>query len=226
MARIKPYAILPWIIQRGVWFPCRIAFNFFLKLEIEGIENIPKNNDKLIIASNHISQLDPILIPASLPFFSILLPVFNMSRGKSFYSDTIFQRIFYGGFIFKLLGSYEVETGLNNYSVALMKHIKILNDNNILVIFPEGRISRSGSIDSVKPGVGYLTLETSAKVVPVRISGVHKITLFDFLLRKRKALISFGKPIDFSNLNKDNSNDKFQKYKKISSIISRNISSL
>lgn len=226
MARIKPYAILPWIIQRGVWFPCRVTFKFFLRLEIRGIENIPKNNNKIIIASNHISQLDPILIPASLPFFSILLPVFNISRGKSFYSDTIFQKIFYGGLLFKLLGSYAVETGLNNYSVALMEHVKILNDNNVLVIFPEGRISRSGSMDSVKPGVGYLTLETNAKVIPVRIDGVHKITLYDFIFRKRKASINFGKPIDFYNFNNDNSNDKFQKYKKISSIISRNISLL
>jgi 1-acyl-sn-glycerol-3-phosphate acyltransferase len=221
MARIKPYAILPWIIQRGVWIPCRIIFKFFFKLKIYGLENL-RMTDKLLIASNHISQFDPVLIPASLPFFSKLLPVYNISRDKTFYSDSIFQKFFYGGLLFEILGSYSVKVGINNYEISLSRHVDLLNNNNVVVIFPEGKISIDGELSKAKNGLGYLAYVTKSKVLPVKIIGLHNVKFTDIILRKREVIIRFGKPINIDNFSYNNMSN-IEIYKFITDIVMRRI---
>jgi 1-acyl-sn-glycerol-3-phosphate acyltransferase len=189
------YFISPLFLQKIIWIPTRFVLKFFGHLEMTGLENIKDIKSNIIFACNHTSELDPVLIPASLPFRSRQSPMFYVSREKKFYGASGWRRHFYGGLFFRLWGSYPVYVGLRDYGKSLAQHIKIVNDGFSICIFPEGRTTPNGVIQIAKGGVSYLSHVTNVPVVPVRIDGNFRLTLKDFILRKRTLRVIFGEPI-------------------------------
>ncbi len=197
------FYISPLILQTAIWPITRPMFLFFLHLEIHGLErleNLPRGKG-IIFATNHSSELDPILVPASLPFLSPLMPMFYTSREQSFYKNSGWRQFFYGGFFFKLWGSHRLASGKHDYATSLASHVQILNDGHSLCMFPDGGRLPEREIGAVAHGgVGYLAWSTKAVIVPVRISGAHLTTPSQFFLRKRKVKIVFGTPLSFEDL--------------------------
>ncbi len=147
--------------------------------------------------ANHSSEFDPVLVPISLPFLSRFLPMFYTSRGKGFYVRSGWRQIFYGGLLFKLLGSHSVDSGHQDYNVSLSRHIYILERKHSLLVFPEGRTTRDGNImiNEAHGGSAFLMEKTGLPAVPVLMQGVFKMTPKDFFLRRRRVTIFFGKPV-------------------------------
>lgn len=200
------YLYSPLALQTFIWPITRPLFRFFIRLEIHGIENLEKLaftdgrrqmlKNRIIFAVNHSSELDPILVPASLPFLSPFMPFFYTSRESAFYKTSGWRQFFYGGFFFKLWGAHPVRAGRQNYEESLATHIDILDKGRSVCIFPEGRTTQDGNIGrEAHGGVAYLSWRTGALVVPVRIKGVFKMTLRDFLCRKRWVSVTFGAPL-------------------------------
>ncbi len=186
---------MPCLLQNSVWIPTRIFLKFFARFEIRGFENIKNLSGPLIFASNHASELDPILVPASLPFLSKLLPVFYVAKKREFYRKDGTLGLIYGGAFFKLWGAYPVREGLKNYKLSLNIHLEMLKEKKCLLIFPEGKITKNGSIGSAHGGIGYLAYATKSKVVPVAIEGNFRLNRKNFFLRKSKIIVTFGEPI-------------------------------
>jgi 1-acyl-sn-glycerol-3-phosphate acyltransferase len=197
MARIKPYAIVPFLLQKGVWIPTRIILRFFVKLKVEGLENLENINENVIFASNHTSELDPILLPASLNFFSTHSPIFYTSRSKGQYNGGFFKKIIYGGYFFKMWGAYPLYIGLYDYYKSMINHINIINDGFSVLIFPEGKITKNGQMGEGRGGTVFISNFTKKNIVPMKITGAFQINLKDFLLRKKLVIVKFGKPINF-----------------------------
>lgn len=150
----------------------------------------------MIFAANHSSELDAIVVPAALPFFSGLLPVFYVSRPREFYKTSGWRQMLYGGFFFKMWGAHAAVGGSKDYERSLAPHIKILQKGGNILIFPEGRKTRDGNIQTeAHGGIAYLASRIGCPVVPVRIFGDFNMTLGDFFLRKRKITVIFGAPI-------------------------------
>jgi 1-acyl-sn-glycerol-3-phosphate acyltransferase len=68
----------------------------------------------------------------------------------------------------------------------------------VLVIYPEGRRSRSGRIGEVgaRPGIGRLALESGAPVVPVAIHGSERARNWR-RLKFPAVTVAYGEPMDF-----------------------------
>lgn len=199
MARIKPYAILPWIIQRGVLILfVKPLYYCFLDIEVVGLKNIPLSDKNFIFASNHSSELDPTIIPAVLPIYSKFIPMFYVSKDRSFYDRSGWRKKFYGGLIFKLFGAYPVVSGVKNYGVSMEQHIKILKDGYSIHIFPEGVRTLNGEIGEGRGGVSYLSVKSGVPIIPVSIKGFFKLNVKEFFSDNKKIIISFGKPIYLS----------------------------
>ena len=199
------YLYSPLILQTALWPIVRPLFWFFLRLNIRGIENLEKvafaygrgqmPRHGVIFAVNHSSELDPILVPASLPFLSPLSPFFYTSREQTFYKTSGWRQFFYGGFLFKLWGSHPVRSGAHNYEESLATHIRLLEAGKSVCIFPEGRKTRDGAVGTeAHGGVAYLAWRTGASIIPVRIKGVFTLTLREFLVRTRSVEVIFGTP--------------------------------
>ncbi len=192
------YYTLPLILQTLIWIPTRIFFKLRFEYSIEGLNNLKELENKkngVIFAVNHSSEVDPIMVPASLPFLSSLMPMFYVSRERSFYSNSGWRQYLYGGTFFKAWGAYPAYPGLKNYDLSLKHHIEILNDGRSVCIFPEGRKTRDGEIGEGKPGVSFLSYRTNSPIVPVRIYGLYAPTAEKGKSGKTKLRVVFGKPI-------------------------------
>lgn len=186
----------PFFLQNLVWIPTRIFLNFFGRLEVVGLDNLKNLKGKVIFVSNHSSELDPILLPASLPFFSRFSPIFYTSREKEFYDRHSFLKwLFYREWFFEIWGAYQIFVGKHDYEKSLKKHLEILNNERSLFVFPEGRKTRDGNLLPPHGGAVYLSRASHAPIVPISISGVFNIKLSDFIFRRAKIKIIFDAPI-------------------------------
>jgi len=206
--------MLPWLLQTLIWIPTRVCLKIFCSYKVRGLENlkkIKKNNQGVIFTVNHSSEWDPIMIPASIPFLSHLMPMFYVSRERKFYANSGWRQYIYGGSFFNAWGAYPVYTKLNDYEKALQYHIKILNNKKSICIFPEGKKTLDGKIQVGKPGSAFLAYRTNSIIVPVRIKGLFKKNVEKDKLGRRKIDVIFGEPVYpesfFNNLKKPSSDD-------------------
>jgi 1-acyl-sn-glycerol-3-phosphate acyltransferase len=180
------HAILPPIIN-AVWRPWT-----------EGMENIPSKGPA-IIASNHLSFLDSIFVPALVP-----RPVYYLGKADYFSG---WQRHF-----FENVGVMPVNRGGGDASEAsLRKGEEVLRAGHLLGIYPEGTRSPDGRLYRGKTGPVRLAFRTGAPIVPVGLVGTDDVMPIDAKLpRIAKVGIRFGEPIDFAlRYGEDAANDRF-----------------
>ena len=199
----KLYFISPLVLQKLIWIPTRLLLVFFASFEVKGLNNLKDIKGNAILACNHASELDPILPPAALPFWSHLSPMFYASREKSFYEGAGWRRHFYGGKFFKAWGAYQVFIGLHDYEQSLVNQLQIIRDGGTLCIFPEGKTTPNGKMQSIKGGVAYLSHMTGIPIVPVRLEGTFRFSIDNFLRRRIKLKVIFGKPIYVKSLEEE-----------------------
>lgn len=218
--------IMPSLFQHFSWAPLRWAMKLFCSFEIIGIDNLTKSERGVIIASNHISELDPMLISCCLPYFSRHLPLYYVSRVKDFYKSNRLSFL-YGGEFFRLMGAYPAYSGLKNYKQALHHHIALINQGKNVVIFPMGKKYTQNDFTKARGGVAFLVQETKTPIVPVLIQGIENFSFISFLSRKRKLIITFGKPLNSEDifLARDNTTieNTRNEYEKAASILMKKI---
>ncbi|KKU82155.1 MAG: Glycerol-3-P acyltransferase [Parcubacteria group bacterium GW2011_GWA1_47_8] len=195
---MNPFSWTPTVLQTFVYPFTWISFRLFARIKILGKEHIRGHKRGAIFAVNHSSELDPILVPATLNPFSPLMPMFYLARERSFYPRAEkfgLGRIFYSAAFFKMWGAYPISVGTGNYEVTLKYHLSILEQGRSVCIFPEGKKTENGDIGEGKPGVAYLLWRTGVPVIPTAIHGHYLMGARDFIARKHSITISYGKPI-------------------------------
>ena len=188
----------PSFFEHLIWLPIRVFTHLFGSANINGIEHVLAVQGNAIVASNHVTELDPLIIVASLPFFSNLLPLIYVVKDKKFYRSNWngLRKTFYGGSYFRIIGGYEAYSGLNDYEQALTNHLQAIEQGLSVCIFPVGRMHADGAYRQARGGVAYLAAQTGLPIIPVHIQGVNQhTTLRDYLRRKPKLRVTFGQPI-------------------------------
>lgn len=133
---------------------CRIIF----RVEVNGVKNLPEQG-KLLIIANHESFLDGLLLGLFLPIratFVVHTTVLN---------SWLFRQIL------RLTPYLAVDP---SSPLAMKKVIKLLEAGKPVVIFPEGRITLTGSLMKVYDGPGFVAAKTNALILPVRIDGAAR----------------------------------------------------
>ena len=197
---MRLYFICPLFLQKLIWIPTRFILWFFGRMEVRGLENLNGIKTPVIFAPNHLSELDPLLVPASLPFWSRFSPLFYTTREKLFYNTVGWRRHFFGGLFIKLWGGYPVSVGLRDYEKAMPHHIRLAKAGVSFCFFPEGGLTLDGTIQPAKGGVAHLAEFANYSIVPVGISGAFKMSATDFFFRRRKLVVHFGSAISQDDL--------------------------
>lgn len=195
--RIKYYALTPFIFQFVIWrMTMRLFFKYFVGLQVAGIEHLKYVHGPVIFAPNHLSELDALLLPLVLPPSTKLSPIFYVVKERKFYSTPSFgwRRHLYQSWVFRLLGAFPVQSGLQNYEAALATHVRILSEGGTVCIFPEGRMSKTGVPGRAHGGVAYLAHRSERSIVPVRIQGTARISLLGFFSRTHAVSVEFLPP--------------------------------
>lgn len=151
----------------------------------EGMENVPADGPA-ILASNHLSFLDSIFMPAMMD-----RPVYFL--GKSDYFSG-WQRHF-----FENVGVMPVHRqGGDAGEASLRKGQEIIEKGHLLGIYPEGTRSPDGRLYRGKTGPVRLSLRTGAPIIPVSMIGTFEVLPPGAKTpRLTRVGMRFGKPLDF-----------------------------
>jgi len=165
---------------------------FVFRPRITGKENIPREG-RVILASNHLSFIDSIVIPLTAP-----------RRVQFLAKSTYFTGTGFKGWVsrqfFTSIGAIGVERGAGQAAqVALDAGREVLDGDGAFAIYPEGTRSLDGRLYRGRTGVGWLALTTGAVVVPVGLIGTQEIMpVGSKMPRIRRISVKFGEPIDVS----------------------------
>jgi len=184
----------PSLLQHFAWVPLRLFGKFFCSFEIRGVNHLEKIKGNVILASNHGSELDPLMLVSALPYFSHILPLAFVSRSKDYYIQSP-RGFLYGGKFFELMGAYPAYSGLNDYEKSLRHHLAAIRSGMSVCIFPVGKKHKLEEIKHARGGVSYLALKTGLPIIPAKIEGLGRYKIQDYLRRKSKITITFGEAI-------------------------------
>jgi 1-acyl-sn-glycerol-3-phosphate acyltransferase len=162
--------------------------------DIEGEENIPLTGP-LLLASNHLSFVDSIVIPLVAPRRVVFLAKAEYFTGHGL-------RGAWMRWLFTAVGAVPIQRGTAGAAQgALDAALQILDDGLAFGIYPEGTRSRDGRLYRGRTGVAWLALTAGCPVVPVALTGTQDIQpVGSRIPRIAKISIRFGEPLDFSHL--------------------------
>lgn len=160
--------------------------------DVRGLEHIPADGP-VILASNHLSFIDsmviPILVPRQIPF---------LAKAEYFNGTGLKGRVM--RWFFTSMGMVPVERDNARASLASLQVLEdVLRRGGAVAIYPEGTRSLDGKLHKGRIGVARLALNSGAPVIPVALTGTDEVQPVGRTLpRIRKVRVQFGPPIDFS----------------------------
>ncbi len=163
---------------------CNITMNIclfaFSRWQVEGKENVPQDGP-LIIVSNHLSMADPPLIGASIP-----RRVIFMAKEELFVN-------WFTRFVCENYGSFPVKRDqLDGKAIRTAR--ELLEDGGVLGMFPEGKRSPNGQLQSAEAGAALIASHATAPILPVGISGTDNIKGLSVIFRRPHIKVTIGQP--------------------------------
>ncbi|MGH3414939.1 MAG: lysophospholipid acyltransferase family protein [Actinocrinis sp.] len=161
---------------------------------VEGRENLPARGP-VILASNHLSFVDSMLIPMVAPRRVVFI-----AKAEYFESRGAKGRLMRA--FFTAIGAIPVRRGDHRAAKdSLDQSLAVINSGGAFVIYPEGTRSLDGRLYRGKVGVGWLALKSGAPIVPVAVEGTQKVLPVGAKLPKIVPVtVRFGEPIDASKI--------------------------
>jgi 1-acyl-sn-glycerol-3-phosphate acyltransferase len=185
--------IIRWLI--------RLLFNIIAHVDVKGYENLPKEGS-FVIATNHLGMVDVPIAYYALDYWDMFVLIADKWQQVG---------------LFRWVGKYFNFIFIDRYNAdikALRKVISLMEQNNILVIAPEGTRSRTGSLIEARPGVSYLATKLNRPIVPVAITGTEDKALFGNLKKLRRAHITVtsGPAFTLPPLPRENRDEALKQY--------------
>lgn len=146
--------------------------------EVRGRHHVPSEGG-FVVASNHISFLDPPLIGAALP-----REVHYLAKTELFSTPGL-------GWLIRSLNAIPIRRGAADVS-GLSRAMGVIRDGGAMLLFPEGSRMRDGALHPARPGVGMISVQTDVPVVSCYISGSNRPR--SWITRGARVRISFGPP--------------------------------
>jgi 1-acyl-sn-glycerol-3-phosphate acyltransferase len=164
---------------------CRWIARLFFGLQVEGLEHIPRTG-AAILAPNHVSYLDPVVVGVSLPPRRIHF----MAKGELFRGRL-------GGWFFRSLQAYPVDRERLDPS-TLKRTLSLLEAGQIVLMFPEGTRGDGRALGPAKPGVAMIAARSRVPVVPVFHWGTERVLpRGSHRIRHAPLRVRFGPPLYF-----------------------------
>jgi len=138
----------------------RFVLRAFSRWNVEGLENLNQTGPLLVIV-NHLSNVDPGLMGASLP-----------RRLRFIAKKEIFRSL--GGWYFRAYGAFPLDRdGKDTEGFRWAR--EVLKNGGALVVFPEGHRNPTTGMQQATPGAALLAMHTNATILPVAITGTERL---------------------------------------------------
>ncbi len=152
----------------------------FARWRVEGKENVPRKGP-LIVVSNHLNNIDPPLLGASVP-----RTVLFMAKQELF--EPRWVRTIVEGY-----GAFPVRRGQIDRK-SLRQALDMLKRGKVVGVFPEGSRSRDRRLQQPQPGAALLAVHSGAPVLPVGIAGSDQMKGFRSILDRPRIKVTIGRP--------------------------------
>lgn len=164
-----------------------VVLDRYLTFEVVGLDNVPAHSP-VILAANHLSFIDSILLPLKVP-----RPVSFL--GKVEYFDSWRTRWFVSA-----TGVVPVHrVGGDGSRASLETGVRILREGGVLGVYPEGTRSPDGRLYRGKTGPVRIALTAGVPIVPCAIAGTREVMPEGRRLPHRGAVsVTYGEPLDLS----------------------------
>lgn len=132
------------------------------RVRSKGLEHIPADGAAVLVA-NHVSYVDALLIAGAV------------RRPVRFVMEKAIYDLPVANWLFKAARTIPICSKQKNeqvYEAAFASIKRELEAGNLVCIFPEGRLTKNGEIDSFRPGIERILAETPAPVVPMALQGL------------------------------------------------------
>jgi acyl-[acyl-carrier-protein]-phospholipid O-acyltransferase/long-chain-fatty-acid--[acyl-carrier-protein] ligase len=179
---------MPVWIAIPVWLLSRMLY----RVKVLGASHVPETGGAVVIA-NHLSYMDVVVLQLACRRPLRFLAFRGPGTGALL------------GWIFRTAGVIEVST--DRPSQWLRDSVKALRDGELVCVFPEGEISRTGQLMAVRRGFELMARRARVQVIPAAIDGLWG-SLFSFSgnrylwksprLTPTPVCVAFGDPIPFS----------------------------
>ncbi|MCS6908733.1 MAG: lysophospholipid acyltransferase family protein [Anaerolineales bacterium] len=185
-------------MQRQLRFLFRLLFHWLTCVEVVGLEKVPLSGG-CILASNHLSRLDPPLL------FMLIerddLTALVADKYKKYPLIPWLVRVLKGIWLNREEADFR----------ALKDAIRFLEQGGLLGIAPEGTRSPTKGLLPGKPGVAYLADKTGVPVIPVAISGTEGAIFKILTLRRPKIRVVFGDPVQLPPVERERREEMLQR---------------
>jgi 1-acyl-sn-glycerol-3-phosphate acyltransferase len=155
----------------------------FERFKVYGLENVPATGG-CMVASNHVSFLDPPAIACAIPH----RPVRFLGR------NTLFRRPL-GRWFFTRIRLVPIDRTRGDLR-ALRQTIEVMKGGDLLGIFPEGTRSPDGQLKRPKNGIGFLIARAGVPVIPAYVDGSYRaFPKHARWVKRGHVRVFFGRPI-------------------------------
>lgn len=169
------------VMVGGAWLLWHLVF----RIQVVGKEHLPKDGRGFVLASNHISAIDPVFIVIARLWGKRML---IMAKAELFRINPILS------WMFRNVGVFGVERGKGDTQVVEQAVAKVRAGQGML-IFPEGTRSKTGELGKIKSGAFVVASQAGVDMIPCRIIYQHgTMRLFS------RVKVCFGPAIPASEL--------------------------
>lgn len=171
-------------IYRGLRVLVRALARVLFHLTVTGTERLPRTGGAVLVA-NHVSWLDPIILPLALPRKPAFLAMEELWRMPGL------------GFVMRAYGPLAIPVHRDAFdATALKRGLQALKDGALLIVFPEGGISPDGRLRPFHRGAALLAARVRVPLIPVAIQGTSDaLPLGRTVPRLRPITVRVGTPI-------------------------------
>ena len=176
----------------SIAFGARTIARSFTRVRIEGaLDEIPSSGP-VILAANHISNADPVILGAWLTK-SLGRRIHWLGKKEMFDWPVV-------GYVARNGGIHPVDRDAADVD-AFRTAERVLREGHVLMIFPEGTRSPTGELQKPKDGLAMLALRTGAPIVPIGISNTDRVWPKGQLLPRPggHATMRIGRPFRLSD---------------------------
>jgi 1-acyl-sn-glycerol-3-phosphate acyltransferase len=171
---------------RFAWTFCWIVFKVVWRFKATGAENLPRTGP-VIVASNHLSYLDPVVVGIGLPRM-----VTYLAKKELFEIPVL-------SFFVRGCGAYPLDREAGGVA-AVRAALRVLKEGRCVGIFPEGTRNLAGRAPE-KGGAAFLAALSGAPVVPAAVSGTKDAK------RLARIRVAYGKPMVITRNRKADGDD-------------------
>ncbi len=202
-----PISYLRLALLKLIFFPLH---GLFVKTRVNGLENLRGLDGPAFLFFNHIGPFDSIMVMRQLTNKQLLRTA-NAAQQGFWENDTrideILIQLLGGGFPVSAINGGGTRAGLERIG-------RLLDKNFIIVLAPEGRMSRTGRLQRLRRGAGLIASAMNVPVVPIKFKGdytsvfqvprddsaAQPLTSFFPKPKRTTITLEIGQPLDLSGV--------------------------